>query len=151
MCLHSAACLKIKVYPMLRHVCRLCNAQARVNVGLSAALNQRHKQIHRCCVPKATLAATATSAEASRRLAAAVPEYEAAVAASPGMLQPAWLANPALAARVQFLSSMLAPCASQLAQVQLVCCHVSHDKHMQIVGFASCFAEACCGPRGEKH
>jgi hypothetical protein len=73
--------------------------------------------------PQGTLAAAAASAEASRRLAAAVPGYEALAAWPAGASQPAWLADPALAARVQFLCSMLAPCARQLQQVGLWSSH----------------------------
>lgn len=63
------------------------------------------------------LAAAADAAVASRRLAAAMPEYEALAARPPGASQPAWLGDPALAARVQFLCNMLAPCARNLSEV----------------------------------
>ena len=65
------------------------------------------------------LAAVATDVDASRRLAAAVPQYEALAAQPHGAAQPAWLANLALAARVQFLCSMLAPCTRHLLKVGL--------------------------------
>ena len=46
-----------------------------------------------------------------------MPEYTALAAWPRGASQPAWLADPALAARVQFLCAMLAPCAQHLPEV----------------------------------
>lgn len=48
-----------------------------------------------------------------------MPQYDAFAARPRGAVQPAWLADPALAARVQFLCSMLTPCARHLLQVGL--------------------------------
>jgi len=54
----------------------------------------------------------------SRRLAAATPEYGALAAVVAPGVQPAWLADPALGARAQFLCSVLATCAQRLPQVR---------------------------------
>lgn len=62
------------------------------------------------------MAVAADSAEASGRLAAAMPQYEALVVQPHDAAHPAWLAEPALSARVQFLCSMLAPCARHLPE-----------------------------------
>lgn len=47
-----------------------------------------------------------------------MPEYGALAAAPAPGVQPAWLADPALGARAQFMCSVLATCAQRLPQVR---------------------------------